>query len=89
MKRKNFNAQNPCDSDDIQTGVDINRNYDYKFGYDEEGSVRDPCDDIYRGTHAFSEPETQAISGFCKNRSIQFALNAHAFGNAILFPNRA
>lgn len=43
-------------------GVDLNRNYGYKFGstYDK-GSSSDPCGEDYRGPYAFSEPETQAI----------------------------
>ena len=42
-----------------ESGVDLNRNYSFKFAYDEEGSVSDPCDEIYRGESAFSEPETR------------------------------
>jgi len=26
-------------------GVDLNRNYGYKFGFDEIGSSSDPCDE--------------------------------------------
>ena len=39
-------------------GVDLNRNYGYKFGVTETGSSRDPCAEDYRGPYAFSEPET-------------------------------
>ena len=42
-------------------GVDIARNYDFKFGWDEIGSTSDPCDETYRGEFAFSEKESQAI----------------------------
>ena len=41
-------------------GVDINRNYGYKWGFEDEGSSPDKCDEAYRGEYAFSEPETQA-----------------------------
>ena len=37
-----------------ESGVDLNRNYALKFGLDEEGSVADPCDEIYRGSAPFS-----------------------------------
>lgn len=39
-------------------GIDLNRNYGYYFGNDEDGSSGDKCDESYRGEYAFSEPET-------------------------------
>jgi carboxypeptidase T len=39
-------------------GVDLNRNYGFKFGYDDDGSSSNPCAQDYRGAYAFSEPET-------------------------------
>lgn len=47
-------------------GVDLNRNYGYNWGYDNMGSSPTSSSDTYRGTAAFSEPETQAIRNFCK-----------------------
>ncbi|MCL4134687.1 UNVERIFIED_CONTAM: hypothetical protein GTU68_013932, partial [Idotea baltica] len=38
-------------------GVDLNRNWSYRWG--EGGSSSDECSEIYRGTSAFSEPETR------------------------------
>ena len=57
--RKNrhiYESQRDCDRRDI--GVDLTRNYGYKFGYDDEGSVGedDVCSEYYRGPEAFSEP---------------------------------
>lgn len=43
-------------------GVDLNRNYDFFWGYDNFGSSTNPNSQTYRGTSGFSEPETQAIS---------------------------
>lgn len=57
--RKNrhvYPDQNACDPD-LQ-GVDLSRNYGYKFAYDDDGSSPDVCADDYRGPKAFSEPET-------------------------------
>ena len=48
-------------------GVDLNRNYDYKFALDDIGSSSRQCDEDYRGAHAFSEPETQAVKYFVEN----------------------
>ena len=65
-------------------GVDLNRNYGYKYG--GQGSSNDPSEEIYRGTHAFSEPETQAVKWFVEQHDFKFALNYHTFGNLLLFP---
>jgi carboxypeptidase T len=45
-----------------QLGVDLLRNYDYRWGSDDQGSSSQICSDNYRGPKAFSEAETQAIS---------------------------
>jgi len=65
-------------------GVDLNRNYSYFWNV--SGTTPDVNGDTYPGTHAFSEPETQAIKYFCENRDFEFALNAHTYGNLLLFP---
>lgn len=43
-------------------GTDLNRNWGYKWG--GAGSSNVPCKEIFAGSRAFSEPETQAISNF-------------------------
>ena len=45
-------------------GVDLNRNYGFRFGFDDKGSSPDPCSEYYRGSAPFSEPETKAIRDF-------------------------
>ncbi|RYZ16650.1 MAG: peptidase M14, partial [Sphingobacteriales bacterium] len=42
-------------------GVDLNRNYGYLWGFDNQGSSPDPTTEVYRGAGPFSEPETQAM----------------------------
>ena len=70
-----------------ESGVDLNRNYSFKFAYDEEGSVSDPCDEIYRGESAFSEPETRAVRSMVKKSGkIDAAMNFHAYGNLWITP---
>lgn len=67
--------------------MDLNRNYDYKFGIDEEGSVSDPCDEIYRGAAPFSEKETQAVKYLVEASGvITSAMNFHAWGNLWITP---
>ena len=67
-------------------GVDINRNYDYAWGHDDIGSSPDPFSDIYRGTSASSEPETQAVEGFIASRNFQALISYHSYAGDILFP---
>lgn len=66
--------------------MDLNRNYDYKFGLDEEGSQSNPCDQIYRGKFAFSEPETRAIQRLIIQKDIQAAMNFHSYGDLWITP---
>ena len=64
------------------SGVDLNRNYAYKFGFDNiDGSVDDPCDEIYRGKSPFSEFETKAVKKLVEISNISSCMNFHAFGN--------
>lgn len=65
-------------------GVDINRNYSYGWG--TTGVSTNQNNDTYPGTSAFSEPETQAMRWLVQNHTIQSALNAHTYGDMLLFP---
>ena len=67
-------------------GVDLNRNYGFKWGFDDFGSSPNPGSEVYRGTSAFSEPETQAIRFLCTNRKFKIALNYHSYGNFLIYP---
>ena len=78
--------KNRQDNGDGTYGVDLNRNYSYQWGYDNNGSSSNTSDSDYRGTAAFSEPETQAIRDFCESHEFVLALNYHAYGNMFLYP---
>ncbi|MGZ3919132.1 MAG: M14 family zinc carboxypeptidase [Bacteroidia bacterium] len=67
-------------------GVDLNRNYGYNWGYDNVGSSPTSSSDTYRGTAGFSEPEIQAMRDFCNSRQFATALNAHTYGNLLIYP---
>jgi carboxypeptidase T len=67
-------------------GVDLNRNYGFKWGYDNTGSSNSPASETYRGAAPFSEPETQAVKWFCEQNEFDLALNYHAFGNYLIYP---
>ncbi len=78
--------KNRRDNGDGTFGVDLNRNYDYEWGYDDSGSSPDSEANTYRGTAAFSEPETRAIRKFCNDHEFRVCLNNHTYGNALLYP---
>jgi hypothetical protein len=67
-------------------GVDINRNYSYKWGYDNRGSSPTPSSETYRGPAAFSEPETTAIRQLMIDVNFKFALDYHSYGEYIIIP---
>ena len=71
---------------DGSIGVDVNRNYGYRWGYDDVGSSPLGDDETFRGAAAFSEPETQAIRDLCSARKPACALNYHTFGNLLIHP---
>jgi carboxypeptidase T len=67
-------------------GVDLNRNYGYQWGYNNQGSSPSPGSDTYRGPAAFSEPETTAIRTFHGYQQVVTAFHYHAYGNYEIHP---
>lgn len=78
--------KNRRDNGDGTFGVDLNRNYGYAWGQNNQGSSPTTSSDIYRGTQAFSEPETQNIRDFCLTHQFELVLNYHSYGNALIYP---
>ena len=76
--------KNRRDNGDGTFGVDLNRNYSYAWG--GTGSSGMTSSDTYRGTAAFSEPETQAVKWFVENYDVKYALNYHTYSNLLLHP---
>jgi hypothetical protein len=68
------------------TGVDLNRNYDYAFGYNEIGSSSIGAHPWYRGTEAFSEPESLAMKNLIESQNFLIDLNWHSYGNYLIYP---
>jgi carboxypeptidase T len=81
-----FWRKNMRDNGDGTKGVDLNRNYGYQWGYDNIGSSPETVSEVYRGTAAFSEPETRMMRVFCDQHQFQFALNYHTSGNLLIYP---
>ena len=67
-------------------GVDLNRNYDYMWGYDDEGSSPYTGSEVYRGPSPFSEPESRAIRDLFTQRNFQALVSFHSYSQVILYP---
>ncbi len=84
--RKNCRDNNGDGKIDGNDGVDPNRNYGYKWGYDDSGSSPNPTRLTYRGPSPFSEPETQAIRALSLDKDFDVVIHYHSYMNAILYP---
>ncbi len=83
--RKNLRDNN---ADGVITGfdgVDLNRNFPTRWGYDNEGSSPAPSSDTYRGPKAASEPETRALDGLMRRIRFAFQINYHSAAELILY----
>ena len=67
-------------------GVDLNRNYGYKWGVDNVGSSDNPASEVYRGAAPFSEPETRAVRDLFLKKNFQAMISFHSFSQVILYP---
>ncbi|GAA3212562.1 M14 family metallopeptidase [Microbacterium terregens] len=65
-------------------GVDLNRNYPTRWGYDNEGSSPDPASETYRGPSPSSEPETQALDALFAKLTPEFMVNYHSAAELLL-----
>ena len=75
-----------ADNGDGTFGVDLNRNYGFEWGIDDVGSDPFTNSEKYRGVAPFSEPETQVVRDFCLSRQFKTAINAHSYGQKLLYP---
>ncbi|MFE4263820.1 M14 family zinc carboxypeptidase [Streptomyces sp. NPDC056883] len=83
--RKNLRDNNADGKITAGDGVDLNRNFAYKWGYDNEGSSPNESSETYRGTKAASEPETVALDTFQKRIGFDYAVNYHSAAELILY----
>jgi zinc carboxypeptidase/immune inhibitor InhA-like protein len=67
-------------------GVDLNRNYGYRWGWDNIGSSPTPSSEVYRGTAAFSEPENMALRDFINAHDFTVSASFHSYGDLFLYP---
>ena len=67
-------------------GVDLNRNYGYQWGYNDDGSSGNPNSGVYRGPGPFSEPETQAVRDLLQQYRFEALVSYHNYSQIIIFP---
>ncbi|MGA5361825.1 M14 family zinc carboxypeptidase [Streptomyces purpurascens] len=85
MWRKNLRDVNGDGIIGTGDGVDLNRNFTYKWGYDDEGSSPNPTSETYRGAGPGSEPETKALDAFQKRIGFTYGINYHSAAELILY----
>ena len=83
--RKNLRDNNGDGQITAGDGVDLNRNFDYRWGYDNEGSSPDFASETYRGPSGNSEPETQALDRFMRRVGFEFFVNYHSAAELLLY----
>ena len=55
-------------------GVDLNRNWPYMWGMDDEGSSNDTCSEVYRGPAPGSEEEVKGIMKLMLGTKVSIAM---------------
>jgi hypothetical protein len=83
--RKNLRDNDGDGQIAVGDGVDPNRNFPTRWGYDNEGSSPDPASDVYRGPGPASEPETQALDGLMRRVGFEYFVNYHSAAELILY----
>ncbi|MFD9368062.1 M14 family zinc carboxypeptidase [Streptomyces sp. NPDC060020] len=83
--RKNLRDNNGDGKITAGDGIDLNRNFAYKWGYDNEGSSPNQASETYRGPKASSEPETTALDAFEKRIGFDYAINYHSAAELLLY----
>ena len=83
--RKNLRDNNGNGTTEPGDGVDLNRNFAYKWGYDNEGSSPDPTSETFRGPAPTSEPENKALEALVKRITPEFFVNYHSAAQLLLY----
>ncbi|TDD17608.1 zinc carboxypeptidase [Kribbella turkmenica] len=83
--RKNLRDNNADGATAPGDGVDLNRNFPFKWGYDNEGSSPDPFSETYRGTAPASEPEIRAVDRLFRQVGFTELINYHSAAELILY----
>jgi len=83
----------PKEGQTINIGVDLNRNYAYKWELYKifpiayhDAYMSNPESFNYRGEAPFSEKETTAIKKFVESEDIKISISYHSYGEFITYP---
>jgi hypothetical protein len=83
--RKNLRDNNADGKITAGDGVDLNRNFAEKWGFDNEGSSVDPSSETFRGAGPNSEPETKALDRLFQRVGFEFFVNYHSAAELLLY----
>ncbi len=83
--RKNLRDNNGDGQITAGDGVDLNRNFPTRWGYDNEGSSPNFGSETYRGPGPMSEPEDQALNALFAQITPEFFINYHSAAELLLY----
>ena len=86
--RKNLRDNNGDGTITTGDGVDLNRNYDERWNYDNEGSSTESASDTYRGAAPASEPEVKAHQALIDRMKFKFLAHLPLVRAAAALPLR-
>jgi hypothetical protein len=66
-------------------GVDLNRNWATKWGWDNEGSSPQPSSQTFRGSGPTSEPESQGLEDLFDRVGFEHFVNYHSAAELLLY----
>jgi carboxypeptidase T len=67
-------------------GVDLNRNFPFKWDLEGNGATTDPASETYKGESPASEPETQAEMIFLSGiPNLKIGMDYHSYSNLIMW----
>ncbi|TRX95558.1 hypothetical protein FHL15_003516 [Xylaria flabelliformis] len=91
--RKNRNPKSSSSGDPDTIGVDLNRNFDFAWDLKKwassvasEVASTDPSSEVFHGTAAFSEPETQAVKYILDTYTkVRWFIDLHSYAGDVLY----
>jgi hypothetical protein len=86
LRDSNNNLVTDYNGDSGQDGVDLNRNFGDHWGYPNGGSSSSSQSLVYRGTAAFSEPETRAQRDIVDTLKPAIGISFHTYSDVFLHP---
>ncbi len=83
--RKNLRDNDGDNAITGNDGVDLNRNYATKWGWDNEGSSPQPSSQTFRGDGPNSEPESKALDALFGRVGFEQFVNYHSAAELLLY----